>query len=174
MRELTPNLGLQWVSVYLQDNFFAREGRDCPLTEVTLSEYAQQWLESLSGENEPGLGYELSLRLTDDAEIHQFNARYRDRDKPTDVLAFAEIDVDFPDLAELGAAEPLYLGDIVISIETAQRQAEQQQHSLRVELLWLFAHGLLHLLGWDHPTEERLQEMLTQQQLFLQKIGVFL
>jgi probable rRNA maturation factor len=69
-----------------------------------------------------------------------------------------------------GYDEPTYLGDIVISVETAQRQA--QDHSLEIELAWLAAHGLLHLLGWDHPDLARLEEMLQQQQQLLGTMGM--
>ncbi len=69
-------------------------------------------------------------------------------------------------------AEELYLGDIVVSVNTAQRQAQQQKHSLLTELAWLAAHGLLHLLGWDHPDEESLIQMLKQQVILLETIGI--
>ncbi|NJL51475.1 MAG: rRNA maturation RNase YbeY, partial [Hydrococcus sp. SU_1_0] len=64
-----------------------------------------------------------------------------------------------PDLSE-----PLYLGDIIISLDTALKQAQEQKHALIVELAWLSSHGLLHLLGWDHPDDQRLQQMLEKQQ----------
>jgi probable rRNA maturation factor len=158
------------VAVYLQDYFFAPQNRDCPLSESSLSQYAQCWLNALKPDIQNASAYELSLRLTNDAEIQTLNAQYRHQDRPTDVLAFAELDVDFPATEE----ECLYLGDLVISIETAQRQAEQQQHSLTVELVWLMAHGFLHLLGWDHPDEESLNQMLAQQEQFLNLIGLTL
>jgi probable rRNA maturation factor len=66
----------------------------------------------------------------------------------------------------------LYLGDIVISVETAYRQAQQQGHSLQTELAWLATHGLLHLLGWDHPDEESLQGMLYQQETLLKLVNL--
>jgi probable rRNA maturation factor len=65
---------------------------------------------------------------------------------------------------------PLYLGDVVISVDTAHQQAQQQGHSLQTELAWLATHGLLHLLGWDHPDEESLLEMLNQQETLLQSV----
>jgi probable rRNA maturation factor len=68
--------------------------------------------------------------------------------------------------------EPLYLGDIIISVETAQKQA--QGHSLAQELAWLAAHALLHFLGWDHPTEAELLTMLQKQSELLQQVGVTL
>ena len=70
------------------------------------------------------------------------------------------------------ASLPLYLGDIVISVDTAHRQAQQQGHPLKTELAWLAAHGFLHLLGWDHPDEDSLNSMLNQQEMLLQTIGL--
>lgn len=68
--------------------------------------------------------------------------------------------------------EPLYLGDMIISVETARRQAQQQNHSLTLELAWLAAHGLLHLLGWDHPDDISLHEMLNRQETLLKIVGL--
>jgi probable rRNA maturation factor len=64
-------------------------------------------------------------------------------------------------------AEPLELGDIVISLETAARQAPEHDHDLREELLFLATHGLLHLLGWDHPDDASLAAMLARQEQLL-------
>lgn len=115
---------------------------------------------------------ELSLRLTSDAEIQSLNAQYRHIDQPTDVLAFSALEVEVPHIEALSSSMPLYLGDIIISVDTAKQQAQQQHHTLGQELAWLAAHGLLHLLGWDHPDEERLLQMLTQQNTLLTAIGL--
>ncbi|NJN30637.1 MAG: rRNA maturation RNase YbeY [Synechococcales cyanobacterium RM1_1_8] len=109
--------------------------------------------------------YEISLILTTDAEVQALNRDYRQKDQPTDVLSFAALEVDAPPLPP---GEPLPLGDIIISIDTAQRQAESQGHSLATELQWLASHGLLHLLGWDHPDEESLTRMLQRQAQLIQ------
>ena len=137
----------------------------------TWSDWFNRWLETLHPHLPPAVGYEIGLRLTDDAEIQSLNAQYRQQDKPTDVLSFAALEVDFPQSPEMLDA-PLYLGDIVISVNTAQRQAQQQGHSLLTELAWLSAHGLLHLLGWDHPDEEQLMQMLKQQVILLKTISI--
>jgi probable rRNA maturation factor len=126
----------------------------------------------LPDEIPPAPMYELTLRLTDDSEIQQFNAQYRHQDKPTDVLAFAALEVESPLPPQVQAQMPLYLGDIVISVDTAARQAQQQGHSLQTELAWLASHGYLHLLGWDHPDDESLTRMLNQQVILLQEIGI--
>jgi probable rRNA maturation factor len=114
--------------------------------------------------------YELTLRLTNDAEIQSFNSQYRQQNKPTDVLAFAALEAEMP-IFQPEDPEPLYLGDIIISLETAAVQAQQNNHSLTIELAWLASHGLLHLLGWDHPDDVRLEEMLAQQANLLKQVG---
>jgi len=88
---------------------------------------------------------EVAVRLCGDAEIHTLNRDYRRKNKPTDVLAFA--------MREAAGAElhPSLLGDIVISVETARRQARRKGAAgLHAELLFLASHGLCHLLGYDH------------------------
>ncbi|MDM9385722.1 rRNA maturation RNase YbeY [Chlorogloeopsis sp. ULAP01] len=130
------------------------------------------WLEILQPYLPPATNYELGLRLTNDAEIQVLNAQYRLQNKPTDVLSFAALEVECPQPAEMLASLPLYLGDIVISIDTAQIQAQQQEHSLQTQLAWLAAHGLLHLLGWDHPDQESLEKMLKQQVILLESVSI--
>ncbi len=75
-------------------------------------------------------------------------------------------------MKEMRSQLPLYLGDIVISVDTANRQATEQGHPLQTELAWLATHGLLHLLGWDHPDETSLLQMLERQAVLLQQIGL--
>ena len=89
--------------------------------------------------------YEVALRLTDDATIHELNRTYREKDKPTDVLAFAQRK------GPGGALHPELLGDVVISVDTARAQAKRGLHA---ELLHLASHGLCHLLGYDHRDDE--------------------
>lgn len=143
------------------------------LTTETWENWLHRWLLSLQDDIPSAATYELCLRLTDDAEIQALNAQYRHQNKPTDVLAFAALEVECPQSFERRSRIlPLYLGDIVISVETAQRQAQQQGHNLPTELAWLAAHGLLHLLGWDHPDEDSLLQMLEKQVMLLQIIGL--
>jgi probable rRNA maturation factor len=102
----------------------------------------------------------LSIYLTDDAEMRDMNRQWRGLDKPTDVLSFPQLEPD--ELATVGADEPIPLGDIVISIPTARRQADENDHPVGEELEWLLAHGLLHLLGYDHeksPDHARSQRL---------------
>ncbi len=141
------------------------------LTTATWEQWFPAWLGLLDPHLSPINSYELSLRLTGDREIQTLNRDYRHQDKPTDVLAFAALEDEAPQ-AEALQELPLYLGDIVISVATAQCQAQTQGHSLETELAWLAAHGLLHLLGWDHPDEVQLLAMLTQQQILLATVGI--
>jgi probable rRNA maturation factor len=91
---------------------------------------------------------EVALRLCDDAAIHELNRDYRKKNKPTDVLAFAQ--------REAASADGALLGDIIISVDTAKRQAKK---GLYAELLHLASHGLCHLLGYDHRDDEEEREM---------------
>jgi probable rRNA maturation factor len=90
---------------------------------------------------------ELELLLTTDEEIHALNKAYRGKDRPTDVLSFT-------------LDEPKTLGQLVISIPRAQQQAEDLGQTLNEELRFLFTHGLLHLLGYDHEDPEEEKRML--------------
>ncbi|MEB3217842.1 MAG: rRNA maturation RNase YbeY [Nostocales cyanobacterium 94392] len=131
-----------------------------------------QWVNILESDIPQAPIYEIGLRLTDDSEIQTLNSQYRDQDKPTDVLAFAALEVDLPQIRETDDSEPLYLGDIIVSVDTAQKQAIEQGHSLITELAWLTSHGLLHLIGWDHPDEESLQRMMQKQVMLLKTLGI--
>lgn len=147
-------------------------GRDSAIASDTWEKWFDLWLQHLQPDLPPAIAYELSLRLTDDEEIKTLNHQYRQQNKPTDVLAFAALEVDFPNFEQMRSHLPLYLGDIVISVDTATRQAAQQGHTLQTELAWLAAHGLLHLLGWDHPDDDSLMQMLERQAVLLQLIGL--
>lgn len=133
---------------------------------IPWTHWFERWLNYLSPTTEQASNCELSMKLTSDRQIQAFNRQYRYLDRPTDVLAFAATEADLTVPADLD--EPLYLGDILISLDTAVKQATEQNHSLVVELAWLATHGLLHLLGWDHPDEARLQQMLDKQAELIQ------
>ena len=132
------------------------------------------WLAQLASELPPALqapAYSLGLSLVSDSEIAQLNADWRQKAGPTDVLAFAAQDgslADAPPIPMPVGSEPLELGDIVISVETACRQAPEHGHNLEQELRFLASHGLLHLLGWDHPDDPSLTAMLARQHKLLQ------
>jgi probable rRNA maturation factor len=111
---------------------------------------------------------ELSILLTDDDEMAELNRRYRGHDGATDVLAFAMREGDRMPSAD-GAD---LLGDVVISIDTAGRQAKRARRELAAEARALIAHGLLHLVGWDHRTPRELARMRSRtRQLCRAAIG---
>jgi probable rRNA maturation factor len=94
--------------------------------------------------------HELSILLTDDAFIQTLNETHRGKNRPTDVLSFSQNEGE-------GTPTPMdhgLLGDVVISLDTAERQALGRKHSLVDEVSFLLAHGILHLLGYDHQTDE--------------------
>ena len=140
--------------------------------EAAWKTWFQTWITVLRVDLSPIHAYELSLQLVNDSDIQQLNGLYRQKHQPTDVLAFAALESITAQPQEFWSSFPVCLGDIVISVETAQRQAKQENRALEYELAWLAAHGLLHLLGWDHPTDERLVVMLNKQTQLLQKIGL--
>jgi probable rRNA maturation factor len=96
---------------------------------------------------------DISFVLTDDNRIHQLNKIYRRKDRPTDVLAFAMREGPFAELAGT------VLGDVIVSVPTARRQADARGGRLLDEVTMLLAHGLLHLLGWDHDTPAKDRRM---------------
>jgi len=105
----------------------------------------------------------LGLELTNDNKIADLNDFWLGQSKSTDVLSFPIIDETFVS----HSIECVELGDIVISVPTAIRQAKENNVDLCRELRWLTTHGLLHLLGWDHCDQESLSQMLITQDLLL-------
>ncbi len=107
---------------------------------------------------------ELSVRLCSDAEIWPLNRDYRGKDKPTDVLAFAQLEGNvWPGSEEI-------LGDVVISLDTAGRQAAERGHSKARELRILLVHGICHLLGYDHEQDHQAEEMEAKEREILAKL----
>ena len=109
---------------------------------------------------------ELSVLLTDDATIRELNREWRSKDKPTDVLAFPIDERAARDAHEReSGGRDLVLGDVVISLDTAARQARARKRELFEEVRFLLAHGLLHLIGFDHATavEKRGMVALTRR-----------
>ena len=114
---------------------------------------------------------EVDITIVDDEEIHQLNRDYRNVDRPTDVLSFA-LDEDDEDEPELLEGQLHLLGDIIISAETATRQAEEFGHGLEREIVYLAVHGLLHLLGYDHMVEEDKVIMRAKEEEALRAINL--
>jgi len=113
-----------------------------------------------------GLGEtELSILLCDDATIRKLNRRYRRMNKATDVLAFPMGDGPGSTIG------PGLLGDVVISLPTATRQARQHDRPIIEEVTFLLAHGLLHLLGYDHATVSEKREMAARTDALINAVG---
>ena len=111
-------------------------------------------------------GVSVSLLLCTDERIHELNKTYRGKDKPTDVLSFAQREGEFAD-----PNDPL-LGDVVISVDTAIRQASEYNHKLSAELELLLVHGVLHLLGYDHMEDEEAEEMEAKERALCGQLSV--
>jgi probable rRNA maturation factor len=108
--------------------------------------------------NELGLEHaELSVLLTNDHEIQALNLQHRAKDRPTDVLAFAISEGEHGALPAGNGVR--LLGDVVISLDTAARQARGRKRELLPEVRFLLAHGLLHLIGYDHGNPREKREM---------------
>ena len=114
----------------------------------------------------------VSVTFVDNKYIHKINKKYRQIDRPTDVISFAFLDSENNYDTILYSQGVVILGDIYISIEKAKEQAIEYQHSLHRELCFLFVHGLLHLLGFDHMNEEDEKEMFALQDKILATKGV--
>ena len=133
-----------------------------------------------------GIEYDCSVDVTfvDNEEIKEINKEIRKIDKATDVLSFPLI--SFPEgkvfnevyteenlTDDLFYEDNLMLGDVVISLETAEKQAEYFGHSFEREVIFLFTHSLLHLLGYDHMNEEDSDRMSAKEELYLNEVGVY-
>lgn len=112
--------------------------------------------------------FAVGLSFVDDAEMQDINASSRGKNKPTDVLSFCQLEGE----AMPFASEEILLGDIVVSIETAARQAHELKHSLEREMAFLLAHGALHLCGFDHDTSARRRAMWKTQDEIVQSLNL--
>tara|TARA_Y100001968_G_scaffold315781_1_gene342773 strand:+ start:2483 stop:3037 length:555 start_codon:yes stop_codon:yes gene_type:complete len=105
----------------------------------------------------------IGLKFVDDLTMIELNKKWFSKEYPTDVLSFPMID----SVTYVPLKQCIELGDIIVSVPTAQRQAIDYGNDLAREMRWLVSHGLLHLLGWDHPDEKSLHEMLSIQEHLL-------
>ena len=112
----------------------------------------------------------ISVSLVDNDFIHEMNRDYRGIDRPTDVISFAFLDNEDRETL-YKSKEPVCLGDIYISVDKAREQAAEYGHSIKRELSFLFVHGLLHLLGYDHMNEADEAVMFKLQDEILPKEG---
>ncbi len=113
---------------------------------------------------------EVSVTLTNNDYIHQLNRKYRQIDRPTDVLSFALNESEEPDIEN--GPDIDVLGDIILSVERAEEQAADYGHSLRREIAFLTVHGMLHLLGYDHMEEADRLEMEKEQRYVMEQLGI--
>ncbi|MBW5444882.1 rRNA maturation RNase YbeY [Cohnella sp. CFH 77786] len=176
-------LSLEWID--------EREGGAGPKEEAWM-ELLERLL-NMAGEAEGVDDGIVTVTLTDDEGIRELNRQFRGLDKPTDVLSFSLVEtvgeeplVRFDEEYEgtdgesgawedeTDAGDPFsdMLGDIVISVPRAEAQAAEYGHSFERELGFLFVHGFLHLLGYDHDNEEREREMFSKQEDVLAKAGL--
>jgi probable rRNA maturation factor len=165
------------VEIYVEDCYSVENQRDnsliYPHSDEIWHNWFTYWLDYLKDQLPESESYEIGLRLTNDEEIQSLNYQYLQKNTPTDVLAFSTLEGEnYDQLRDLSMDEPLYLGDIIISIDRAVIQSNKYGHSLEIELAWLASHGLLHLLGWDHPDQESLFQMLTLQENLLKLINL--
>lgn len=113
----------------------------------------------------PGSLFDLGVLICSDEEIRKLNSSYRGVDRATDVLSFGSEETD----PESGRR---YLGDLIVSYETAEAQARAAKHDVTTEINILLIHGLLHLLGYDHDTEAKKQKMWKKQYRAHQVLGI--
>jgi len=113
---------------------------------------------------------EVSITLTDNVYIHELNMKYRNIDRPTDVLSFALNEGEEPEIVDGPVVN--MLGDIIISVERATEQAAEYGHSIEREIAFLTVHGMLHLLGYDHMEEVDRVEMRKEEDYVMEKLGI--
>jgi len=111
------------------------------------------------------LDKEIGIVFVDDQQIRELNQRYLKRDRPTNVISFPMAQGEFPEI------NPQLLGDVVISVETAVREAEESGLSFEEEVAFLLIHGILHLTGYDHTGGGRPRMAVVQEALF-NKLGL--
>lgn len=138
--------------------------------------------ETLKSENVPFLNVSLNVSFTDDESIHAINKEFREMDKATDVLSFPAIDFNAPaDFSGIKEGDPEYfdcetgeliLGDIMISTDHAVSQANEYGHSLKREVAFLITHSLLHLLGYDHMSDDEREVMEAKQEDILKRLNI--
>ncbi|MFJ7828839.1 rRNA maturation RNase YbeY [Peribacillus sp. NPDC046944] len=141
-----------------------------------VTEKGQQLVESIlqfaANKEKIEEGTELSVTFVDNKRIQEINKEYRNKDSATDVISFALEEMGEEEVEIIGAEMPRMLGDIIISIERTKEQAEEYGHSFDRELGFLALHGFLHLLGYDHMTEEDEKVMFSRQKEILGEYGL--
>ena len=134
-----------------------------------MTEAAEYAVESENMRNLDKKRCEISVTFVDLDEIHELNKQYRGVDKPTDVLSFPQFDdleEEIPEVCEI------CLGDVVICEQKAREQAEEFGHSFERELVYLFTHSVLHLLGYDHMEDDEKKAMREREEEIMKQIGL--
>lgn len=124
------------------------------------------------GPDLPGDLFEVSILLADDDTVQGLNASFRGKNTPTNVLSFPALDDDDLALMDPAATVPLTLGDIVLALETLEREAVEQNKTLQAHFTHLLVHGFLHLIGYDHEEEDDAVEMETLEIRILDRLGI--
>lgn len=125
-----------------------------------------------AAKQEKAMDSEVSVTFVTNEMIRDINREYRGKDQPTDVISFAMEELGEGETAIIGSHEPRMLGDIIISLDRTKEQAEDFGHSFERELGFLAVHGFLHLLGYDHMTEEDEKKMFSRQEEILVSLGI--
>jgi len=115
---------------------------------------------------------EMSVKLSDDAEVKTLNAAYRGKDKPTNVLSFPMVQLDLLDAVDIGDDGETLLGDIILAHETCAREADERGISLADHATHLIVHGTLHLVGYDHESDAEAEAMETIEIRALASLGL--
>ncbi len=113
----------------------------------------------------------INILFTGDKEIREFNKNYRGKDKPTNVLSFANID-DENFAQNLKLFPEIELGDIIVSVETMEKEAKEKNISAAHHLSHLLVHSFLHLLGFDHQNDNEASAMENLEIKILKKLGI--
>ncbi len=152
------------MKIYFEEGYAVPEELLQKMTEA--AEYA---VESENMHNLDKKRCEISVTFVDLDEIHELNKQYRGVDKPTDVLSFPQFDdleEEIPEVCEI------CLGDVVICEQKAREQAEEFGHSFERELVYLFTHSVLHLLGYDHMEDDEKKAMREREEEIMKQIGL--
>lgn len=115
---------------------------------------------------------EISVKLSDNAEIQGLNAAYRGKDRPTNVLSFPMMQADLLETVDIGDDGETLLGDIVLAHETCAREAGERGISLPDHATHLIVHGTLHLVGYDHMEETEAEAMEAMETRALASLGL--
>jgi len=118
-----------------------------------------------------GVEMEISIVLAHDALVQELNREYRDKDKPTNVLSFAQLDGD-DGWAEPTGPGPCALGDLILAYETVEREAREENKPFEHHLTHLVIHGILHLLGYDHIDDDEAEEMESLEIQILKRLSI--